>query len=315
MTVLKVQELCKEFAGVKAVDGLTFEVPRGRVFGLLGPNGSGKTTTIRMCLGILPADGGRVEVLGSPDPLAVRERVGYLPEERGLYAKMKVGEQLAFLGAIRGLDWPTAERRSREWLERLGLAERAESLTNELSKGMQQKVQLAAALIHEPELVVLDEPFSGLDPINTRLFKEILLEEKRRGVTFVLSTHRMEEVEAMCEEICLIHRGRSVLKGSLSEIKASYGKASVALEYEGSGDPFQDLPGVISVQDSGRIARLKLAPGADSQAILKRLVDRVRILAFRLEAPHIEEIYLEKVGAAPAAVGAVTADAAEEVRP
>lgn len=314
MTVLRVQDLRKEFAGTTAVDGLSFAVPQGRVFGLLGPNGSGKTTTIRMCLGILPADGGSVEILGSADPLAVRERVGYLPEERGLYAKMKVGEQLAFLGAIRGLDWATAERRSREWLDRLDLADRAGSLTNELSKGMQQKVQLAAALIHEPELVVLDEPFSGLDPINTRLFKEIVLEEKRRGVTFVLSTHRMEEVEAMCEEICLIHRGRSVLKGSLTEIKASYGKASVALEYEGSGAPFKDLPGVISVQDSGRIARLKLAPEADPQVLLKLLLDRVRILSFRLEAPHIEEIYLEKVGAAPAAIPVAEVASGEEVR-
>jgi len=298
MQVLRVEDLTKEFSGVRAVDALQFEVARGKIFGLLDPNGSGKTKTIRMCLGIIPPDAGTVEVLGSPDPLRVRERIGYLPEERGLYAKMRVADQLAFLGAIRGLDWPTAKRRAEWWLERLGLKDRMSSLTNELSKGMQQKVQFAAALLHQPELVILDEPFSGLDPINTRIFKDILLEEKRRGVTFVLSTHRMEEVEAMCEEICLIHSGRVVLKGALSEIKASYGKASVALEYEGQGGDFRDLPGVVSVQDSGRKARLRLAPGADSQELLKALVERVRVRAFRLEEPHIEEIYLQAVGAA-----------------
>ena len=296
---LRCHELVKQFKDTRAVDGLNLEVPSGVIFGLLGPNGSGKTTTIRMSLGVFPPDGGYVEILGTQDPLSVRSRVGYLPEERGLYAKMKVIEQLAFLGTIRGLSPHESTRRASDWLDRLGLGERKNSLTNELSKGNQQKVQFVSAILHAPDLIVLDEPSSGLDPVNARLLNDLILEQKKRGATIVLSTHRMEEVEAMCDAICLIHQGKPVLSGRLSEIKAAYGKSSATVEYDGNPGSFEGLPGVAEFRDTGRSAHLRLLPTADSQTLLRALVDRVQIRSFRLEEPHIEDIFFEKVGHAP----------------
>jgi ABC-2 type transport system ATP-binding protein len=293
---LRCSGLTKTFDGTVAVDALDLAVPKQNIFGLLGPNGSGKTTTIRMALGIYARDAGDVETLGISDPLEVRDRLGYLPEERGLYAKMKVVEQLAFLGTIRGLSMRESSRRAAEWLERLGLGERARSDTNELSKGMQQKVQFAAAVIHDPELVVLDEPFTGLDPINTRLLKELILEQRDKGSTIILSTHRMDQVEQMCESICLIHEGRSVLAGQLSEIKASYGESSVDLEYDGEPGALEGLQGVREVRDSGRTASLLLESTEASQQVLRQLVDRVTVRSFVLGEPSVEDIFLDKVG-------------------
>jgi len=224
--------------------------------------------------------GRSVSTLYCVNPMAVRHRVGYLPEERGLYAKMKVVEQLAFLASIRGLDQKEATRRAGAWLERVGLTASVQSPTGELSKGMQQKIQFASAVIHEPDLVVLDEPFTGLDPVNTRLLKELILEQRERGTTVVLSTHRMEQVEALCESICLIDRGRPVLSGVLADIKAGYGRNTIDLEYRGSPGALAGLPGVRRCEDTGQEA----------------LLDRVEVQAVRLEHPHIEEIYLEKVG-------------------
>jgi len=292
--------LIKRFDGHHAVDGLDLSVSPGTIFGLLGPNGSGKTTTIRTCLGIYRPDGGSVELLGSSDPLAVRHQVGYLPEERGLYARMKVREQLAFLASLRGLDLCESDRRAGAWLDRVGLADRAQVLTRELSKGMQQKVQFAAAVIHDPALVVLDEPFSGLDPVNTRLLQDLIVEQRDRGTTVVLSTHQMDQVEAMCESICLIDKGRSVLSGALRTIKAENGRNTLALEYSGAAGRLQDVPGVSHCHDTGRQARLQLEAGADTQRVIRTLLDRVEVHSVRLEEPHIEEIYLEKVGARPA---------------
>ncbi|HJO04702.1 MAG TPA: ATP-binding cassette domain-containing protein [Acidobacteriota bacterium] len=288
--------LRKEFDGVVAIDSLDLEVPAGSVFGLMGPNGSGKTTTIRTCLGIYVPDNGEVRLLGAKQPLEARYRVGYLPEERGLYPKMQVLEQLAFLGTIRGLSLPEASRRAATWLERVGLGERSNSATNELSKGMQQKVQFAAAVIHEPELVVLDEPFTGLDPVNTRLLQELILEQSDRGCTVILSSHRMEQMEAMCDFVALIHRGNLVLHGALSEVRASHGRNTLAIEYEGPGNGLSSLPGVVQVNDSGRSARLEMHPGADIQALLRELLGRVRLLSFSAEQPSMEEIFIDKVG-------------------
>ncbi len=291
---LRCQALVKRFADTIAVDHLDLTVPTGTIFGLLGPNGSGKTSAIRTMLGIYVPDAGSVEVLGSSDPMAVRHRIGYLPEERGLYAKMKVIDQLAFLASIRGLDQKEATRRAGAWLERVGLADSAQSPTGELSKGMQQKVQFASAVIHDPDLVVLDEPFTGLDPVNTRLLKELILEQRKRGATVLLSTHLMEQVEALCESICLIDHGRAVLSGVLADIKASYGRNTIDLEYRGTAGALASVPGVRRCEDAGQEARLE--PDADAQAVIRSLLDRVEIQAVRLDHPHIEEIYLEKVG-------------------
>jgi len=293
------RQLVKSFDGLHAVDALDLAVRAGTIFGLLGPNGSGKTTTIRTCLGIYKPDAGSIDLLGSRDPLSVRHRVGYLPEERGLYARMRVREQLAFLASIRGLDLRESDRRAGAWLERVGLADRGPVLTRELSKGMQQKVQFAAAVIHDPELVVLDEPFGGLDPVNTRLLQELVLEQRDKGTTVVLSTHQMEQVEAVCESICLIDRGRAVLSGQLTAIKAEHGRNTIAVEYVGPTGRLQDIPGVQHCQDTGRQARLQLQAGADSQRVMRALLDRVEVRAVKLDEPHIEEIYLEKVGARP----------------
>jgi ABC-2 type transport system ATP-binding protein len=292
---LACRDLVKTFDGTRALDGLSVGVEAGTIFGLLGPNGSGKTTTIRTALGIYKPDGGSIELLGSRDPLTVRRRTGYLPEERGLYARMKVLEQLAFLASIRDLSIAESERRARAWLERVGLAPRADSLTRELSKGNQQKVQFAAAVIHDPQLVVLDEPFSGLDPVNSRMLKDLILEQRAKGTTVVLSTHRMEEVEAMCESICLIHHGRAVLAGSLREIKARYGRNTIVVEHDGGAGRLQQIPGVQACDESGREARLRLEPGESPQKIMRSVLDRVDVSAMRLDEPHIEDIYLETI--------------------
>ena len=296
---LECKGLTKTFDGTLAVDAFDMEVPERQVFGLLGPNGSGKTTTIRMAMGIYARDSGEVLTLGASDPLEVRDRLGYLPEERGLYPKMKVSEQLAFLGTIRGLSQREANKRAAAWLDRLGLGERGKSDTNELSKGMQQKVQFAAAVIHDPELLVLDEPFTGLDPINTRLLKELILERREKGTTVVLSTHRMDQVEQMCESICLIDKGKSVLAGELSEIKASYSTSTVELEYDGPPGSLDGLAGVREVRDSGRTASVLLEDESRSQDVLRQLVDRVTVRSFLLAEPSVEDIFLDKVGYDP----------------
>ena len=297
--ILECRKLNKSFARHKALDNLDLDVEKGVVFGLLGPNGSGKTTTIRIALGILNPDSGWIRVFGDEKPLSHRFRIGYLPEERGLYPRMKVREQLAFLGAIRGLDYREADGRAGFWLEKLGLADRANAKTNELSKGMQQKIQFASAVMHEPDLVVLDEPFSGLDPVNTRLLKNLLLQQKEKGVTIILSTHRMEEVEAMCDSIALVHKGKRVLHGNLSDIKASYGRNSVSIIYEGEPGCLNNLPGVLSVSDSGRSASFRMEKGADTQLLLRELMKRTRLDSFVVDEPHLEEIFLEKVGSLP----------------
>jgi ABC-2 type transport system ATP-binding protein len=288
--------LIKTFDGTRALDGLDLSVESGTIFGLLGPNGSGKTTAIRTSLGIYRPDGGSVELLGSRDVLAARRRTGYLPEERGLYAKMKLHEQLAFLASLRGLDAAEAERRATAWLARVGLTSRAQSLTRELSKGMQQKVQFAAAVIHDPDLVVLDEPFSGLDPINSRLLKDLIVEQRAKGTTVILSTHRMEEVETMCESICLISRGRAVLDGRLKDIKARYGRNTIAIEHGSGPGLLSGIPGVQACDEGGRDARLRLDADADPQRVMRAALDRVEVASIRLDEPHIEDIYLDVVG-------------------
>jgi ABC-2 type transport system ATP-binding protein len=289
--------LVKTFGPMRALDGLELTVARGTIFGLLGPNGSGKTTTIRTSLGIYRPDGGSVEVLGSPNPLSVRHRTGYLPEERGLYPKMKLQEQLAFLASIRGLNASEANRRAAAWLERVGLSARAQSLTRELSKGNQQKVQFAAAVIHDPELVVLDEPFSGLDPVNARLLKELIVEQRSRGTTVILSTHRMEEVEALCESICLVHHGRAVLHGRLNDIKAQQGRNTIVVHHGAGPGRLQHIPGVQGCEDGAREARLRLAPGANPQDVMRAVFDRVDVSSIHVDEPSIEDIYLKTVGA------------------
>jgi len=291
----------KRFDTLTAVDNLSLQIREGAVFGLLGPNGAGKTTSLRMIMQVLIPDEGSIQVLGEPVSQRSQDRIGYLPEERGLYAKMKVGEHLRFLGALKGLSEGEAMKRARSWLERLELSEWADKKVQDLSKGMQQKVQFIATVIHKPALLILDEPFAGLDPVNASLIKDIMLELREQGSTIILSTHRMEQVEMMCDAICLVNKGCNVLSGELRAIKQSYGKNTLRIEYSGD-DEFLESTGLLqNVNHFGAVVEARLKPGADPQEILKAAVQRdVRISRFELVEPPLNDIFIEKVGAAPA---------------
>jgi len=301
MDAVVFKEVTKRFDTLTAVDNLSLQIREGAVFGLLGPNGAGKTTSLRMIMQVLIPDEGSIQVLGEPLSQRSQDRIGYLPEERGLYAKMKVGEHLRFLGALKGLSEAEAMRRARSWLERLELSEWIQKKVQDLSKGMQQKVQFIAAVIHKPALLILDEPFAGLDPVNASLIKDIMLELREQGSTIILSTHRMEQVEMMCDAICLVNKGSNVLSGELRAIKQSYGKNTLRIEYSGDGAFLEGTGLVEKVNRFGAVVEARLKPGADPQEILKAAVERaVRINRFELVEPPLNDIFIEKVGAVPA---------------
>jgi ABC-2 type transport system ATP-binding protein len=298
--VLSVLDVVKHYGRVKAVDGVSFEVAAGRITGLLGRNGAGKTTTLRMITGILHPDRGRVELFGAGVAEA-RNRLGYLPEERGLYRKMRVLDHLLFFAEIKGRS-PAVMRPSAErWLKRFELWEKRDAKVEDLSKGNQQKVQLAGALLFDPELVVLDEPGSGLDPVNVVLLRRLLQELAAEGRAILLSTHQMGEAEKLCDEIVLVHDGRVVKAGPLAEVKASGGRDAVHVEFDGEAAFLAELPGVASARVDTNRAELRLEPGADAQEILSAAIGRLRILRFEVVAPSLEEVFLEAVGGAGAA--------------
>jgi ABC-2 type transport system ATP-binding protein len=287
----------KRFGGLAAVTGLSLRIGEGSIFGLLGPNGAGKTTTIRMIMRVTIPDEGSIRVYGEPISERTQESIGYLPEERGLYPRMTVKEVLVFLGALKGLSEAEAAKRAESWLKRLGLEDRSGRSVRDLSKGMQQKIQFIAAVIHKPPLLILDEPFTGLDPVNAGLIKDRMLELRDQGTTIILSTHRMEQVEMMCDSICLINKGRSVLNGGLRAIKQSYGKNTLRIEYSGDGDFLERTGLVDKVERFGAVVEARLTPGADPQEILKAAVARgVRISRFELIEPPLNDIFIEKVG-------------------
>jgi len=303
MPALELKSICKSYDGFVAVDQLSFTIEEGSVFGLLGPNGAGKTSSIRMMIGITLPDTGEVHMFGEPFRRKMLDRVGYLPEERGLYRKMKVMELLVFLAGLKGVARPEAERRAKEWLERLDLAEWAAKKIEDLSKGMQQKLQFIAAVLHEPEFLILDEPFSGLDPTSSLVLKDVLLALKKQGKTILFSTHRMDTVERLCDSICLVNHGRSVLAGELKAIKASYGKSSLQLEYEGELPFLHDTSVVQSFNDFGNYVELKPAEAADAQQVLRLAMQSARIQRFELVEPSLEQIFIDAVNPAKA-VGA-----------
>ena len=292
---LEVRDVRKAYGDFVAVAGVSMVVPPGTVFGLLGPNGAGKTTTIRMILDIIAPDTGEVLLFGRRRRPEDLDRIGYLPEERGLYRKMTVIEQLAFLGQLHGLSKGDATERSAAWIERLGLAERAKAKVEELSKGMQQKIQLAGTVLHDPEVVILDEPFSGLDPINQGLFKDVLAEFKREGKTILFSTHVMEQAEKLCDHICLISRGRAVLQGELARLKREMGGNSYRVVAEGDLDRIGGLPGVEAVAKGDGEARVLLAPGAEGHELLRSLTGFLAVREFRSQEPDLEEIFIKAV--------------------
>jgi ABC-2 type transport system ATP-binding protein len=285
----------KAFAGHVAVKDLSLEVPRESVFGLLGPNGAGKTTTLRMVLDILGPDSGTIEILGRPADHAARDRIGYMPEERGLYPRMVLEEQLVFMAAIKGVPRKEAERRLGPWLERFGLADWRKKKTNELSKGMQQKAQFVATVLHEPDILIMDEPMSGLDPVGMDVMREVMLDLRRRGTTIVLSSHQMEAVEKLCDRVALINRGEKVLDGSVAEVKARHGKNTLVLAYDGDGAFLGSVPGVVKVTDFGQYVEVRLREGTDPQPLLREAVERLHLRRFEIVERSLHDIFIETV--------------------
>lgn len=284
---VEVSRVSKSFNGQYVVRDISFDIRPGEVFGLIGPNGAGKTTIIRMLLDILRPDSGEIKILGSGVLEDVKNNTGYLPEERGLYRRMTVMDALMYLGALKDKQ---SKKRSLELLEKMDMLRHKNMKISELSKGMQQKIQIIAAISHDPELIILDEPFSGLDPVNMRLVKDLILELGREGKTILISTHMMDQVERMCERIFMIHRGSGVLYGSVSEIKSRYGKNTIFLEFEGD---LNNIAGVKKINYSGNYAELVLEQGADAQNVLKTIVNEVKVNRFEISAPSLNEIFIE----------------------
>ena len=293
---VRLDQVRKSFGEFTAVKDLSLAVRAGRIFGLLGPNGAGKTTTIRMIVNITAPDSGTVELFGQQITPTLQDRIGYLPEERGLYKKMKIGDQLKFFAQLKNVTGKEVDRRIDSWLERLKLSEWKNKKSIELSKGMQQKIQFITAVLHEPDLVILDEPFSGLDPVNVELLKDVVLELKRTGKTVIFSTHQMELAEKVCDDICLINRSQKVLDGSLREIKKSFGRNAVALRMEGSNGILNDPNLVGSVRTHSDELEVLLAPGATAQQFLRKLVDSgANVSKFEMIEPSLHDIFIEKV--------------------
>jgi ABC-2 type transport system ATP-binding protein len=294
---IRLSHVSKAFAGHVAVRDLSIAVPRGSVFGLLGPNGAGKTTTLRMVMNVLGPDAGNIEILGEEAGRSTRDRIGYMPEERGLYPRMVLEEQLLFMAEIKGVRRAEAARRLPAWLERLGLLEWRRRKVNELSKGMQQKAQLIATLLHEPEVLILDEPMSGLDPVGADVVGAVLLEMRREGKTVVLSSHQMETVERLCDSIALINRGEKLLDGPVADVKRRHRRNTLVLAFEGDGAFLAGLPGVTKVTDCGRHVEVRMADGADPQGLLREAAARLRLSRFEIVEPSLHEIFVEQVTA------------------
>lgn len=294
---IQVEHISKAFGTFRAVDDLTFEVRRGEIFAMLGPNGAGKSTTMRMILDILKPDTGRIAVLGGPLTDATKDRIGYLPEERGLYRSVRVLEMMMYLGSLKGLTNADARRRSLALLERLGMSDQAKKKVSELSKGMQQKIQFAVTVLHEPDLIIVDEPFSGLDPVNSLVLKDLLLSFKARGGTVVMSTHQMSQVEEMCDRLLMINRGRQKLYGPVNDIRQQY--AVHAIIVEGQGE-WAKLPGVARVEpvENGRkAALLHLRPETTPDSVLAAIATspETHIERFEMAVPSLNDIFIRVV--------------------
>lgn len=293
---ISVNQISKSYGEFKAVDGLSLAVKRGALFGLLGPNGAGKSTSIRMIANITMPDSGEIRLFDEPMNAKLQERVGYLPEDRGLYKKMKVGEQLEFFAELKSIPRREAQQRIDRWLERIEMSQWKQKKWEELSKGMQQKIQFVSTILHEPDLVILDEPFSGLDPISAALLKEIVQELKAQNKTIIFSTHLMEQAEELCDEICLINRGRKVLEGAVRQIKRGFGWRVVAIDGENFNGTLTGNPEVVQVNERRDHIEVKLRDGADPQALLQQLLaGGARISRFELVAPSLNEIFIESV--------------------
>ncbi len=296
MKVLEVENISKSFGNLKAVDKVTFSIVQGVVFGLIGPNGAGKTTTLRMIMNIIIPDTGKVTVMEKTDIRTATDMIGYLPEERGMYRKMKVKNLLRFLTELKKVPKKEAVKSIDFWLERVGLSDWKEKKIEELSKGMQQKIQFIGTVLHDPKLLILDEPFGGLDPVNQNLIKDILLELKKKGTTIIFSTHVMESAEKLCEEIFMINKSRKVFDGKLTDIKSNLGKKNLLVIYEGSNS-FLESSEIAKYNDYGNSVEIQLKSEGDAQKVLKQAVSAgTTIRTFEIQEPSLHDIFIDTVG-------------------
>ncbi len=294
--MLSVQHLRKTFTTVVAVDDVSFDVQRGEIFGLIGPNGAGKTTTIRAVLNILLPDAGTITFEGAPFNDGTRNMVGYLPEERGLYRKSRLLDTILYFSDLRGMPRPDAKREAMRWLERFGLADRAYRKVEELSKGNQQKVQFITAVLHKPPLLIMDEPFTGLDPVNQLLFQEVFQELKQDGRAIIFSTHQMDQAERLSDSLCLINQGRVVLGGSVREVKQRYGSNTLHVEFEGDGEFLRSLAGVRRAIVYANAAEIDLAPDVKVSSLIQAVNERLSLRKLELREPSLQSIFLQVVG-------------------
>jgi ABC-2 type transport system ATP-binding protein len=293
---LRVENVSKHYGDFTAVDNLSFDVKAGRVFGFLGPNGAGKTTTIRMIVGINYPDEGKIELFGDKVSSDLQNRIGYLPEERGLYKKMKIVDQLRYFSALKNVPQAEADKRIDFWLERMNLSEWKKKKTTDLSKGMQQKIQFISTVLHNPDLLILDEPFSGLDPINVEFLKEVISELKMQNKTIIFSTHLMETAEQLCDDILLINKSRKVISGTLRQVKASFSKNLIALRAVGGEAVLEDKNLVAKITEHADEKELVLAANADSQILLKTLIENGAVISkFEQIEPSLNDIFIEKI--------------------
>jgi ABC-2 type transport system ATP-binding protein len=295
MSVVELTGVSKAYESKVAVDNLSLSIEAGQMFGLLGPNGAGKTSSIRMMMGITMPDSGKITLFGKPFERKLLERIGYLPEERGLYKKMKVIDQLIFFGELHGLNPHEAHKRAVDWSQRLEIADSLQKKTEELSKGMQQKIQFISSLMHDPGLIVMDEPFSGLDPVNATLLERTLLELKNEGKAIIFSTHRMDQVEKLCDTICLINKGQAVLSGKMREIKSRYGRNRIIVEFEGDASFLQSAE-IAEYKNFSGHAEIKLQANGNAQKLLHEASAVATIYRFELVEPSLEEIFIQTVG-------------------
>ncbi|MGE5364938.1 MAG: ABC transporter ATP-binding protein [Bacteroidota bacterium] len=297
MHALEVRNLCKSFGDLKAVDNVSFYVPQGSVFGLIGRNGAGKTTTIRMMMNIYMPDSGEVFLKGNKVGREFQDQVGYLPEERGLYKKMRVLDTLLYFAELKGKSGKTVEKKALEYLRKFQLEDRKNSKIEDLSKGNQQKIQFLSTILHDPEFIILDEPFSGLDPINTNLLKEIILDLKKRGKVIIFSTHLMDFAEKMCDHIAMIDKGRIILNGSMQEIKARYAQKNVSITYEGDIAFLEGNPIIEKIEDFGNTTGIRLTDAAHTQKLLNLLVsNNISLKKFDANEISLHEIFVELAG-------------------
>jgi ABC-2 type transport system ATP-binding protein len=293
VTTVEVSHVAKAFGDVRAVTDVSFAVEPGEIFGLLGPNGAGKTTTIRMMLDIFKPDAGTVSILGGPMSEEKKDRIGYMPEERGLYQEMPLEKCLVYLGTLKGLPAAEVRQRARTYLERLDLLQYRKKKVKELSRGMQQKAQIVNTVLHEPELLIVDEPFSGLDPVNTQIVKELMVELRQKGTTIIMSTHMMRQVEELCDRILLINRGANVLYGELSQIRRQFSGHGVLVQVAG---PLPHISGVTAVEQHNGAVHLSLAAETTPQRVVEQLVDNnVVIERFEIAVPTLDEIFIQAV--------------------